>query len=155
MYRNNQCQDFLNSAILDGTASKPLNLFENKFDQNLKSEETIDLDSETIIINYKNEDYQFADSQICSRLNNIYVYMGLQKALYRFIVNNSEDHEEVDLEEIEAPSDGLDFKLYNLMRKKRISELSIENIDEVIYSISDKILENYTAAVRRLYSDGN
>ena len=75
--------------------------------------------------------------------------MGLQKALYRFIVNNSEDHEEVDLDEIEPPSDGLDFKLYNLMRKKKISELNIENIDEVIYSISDKMLEKYTAAVRR------
>ena len=41
------------------------------------------------------------------------------------------------------------------MRKKKISELNIENIDEVIYSISDKMLEKYTAAVRRLYSDGN
>ena len=81
--------------------------------------------------------------------------MGLQKALYRFIVNNSEDHESVDLEEMEPPNDGLDFKLYNLMRKKKISELNIENIDEVIYYISDKMLEKYTAAVRRLYSNGN
>ena len=31
----------------------------------------------------------------------------------------------------------------------------VENIDEVIYSISDKMLEKYAAAVRRLYSDGN
>ena len=41
------------------------------------------------------------------------------------------------------------------MRKKMIDEVSIENIDEVIYTISNKILEKYTAAVRGLYRDGN
>ena len=146
---------FSNSVVFDGSTNKPLELFEKKVNPNLKSDVKIELGSETIIINYKNEALQFTDLPQSSTFNNPYVYMGLQKALYRFIVNNSEDHEEVDLEEIEAPSYGLDFKLYNLMRKKRISELSIENIDEVIYSISDKILEKYTAAVRRLYSDGN
>ena len=41
------------------------------------------------LIEYKNEDYQFVDSQICSRLNNIYVYMGfgnglsVDKSIYR------------------------------------------------------------------------
>ena len=151
----NSILGFSNSVIFDGSTNKPLELFEKKVNPNLKSDVKIELGSETIIINYKNEALQFTDLPQSSTFNNPYVYMGLQKALYRFIVNNSEDHEEVDLEEIEAPSYGLDFKLYNLMRKKRISELSIENIDEVIYSISDKILEKYTAAVRRLYSDGN
>jgi hypothetical protein len=38
------------------------------------------------------------------------------------------------------------------MKKKMIDELNIENIDEVIYSISDKVIEKYSASVRRLYS---
>ncbi|CAM2076750.1 MAG: DUF4868 domain-containing protein [uncultured Clostridium sp.] len=151
----NSILGFSNSVVFDGSTNKPLELFEKKVNPNLKSDVKIDLGSETIIINYKNEALQFTDLPQSSTFNNPYVYMGLQKALYRFIVNNSEDHEEVDLDEIEPPSDGLDFKLYNLMRKKKISELNVENIDEVIYSISDKMLEKYTAAVRRLYSDGN
>ena len=151
----NSILGFSNSVIFDGSTNKPLELFEKKVNLNLKSDVKIELGSETIIINYKNESLQFTDLPQSSTFNNPYVYMGLQKALYRFIVNNSEDHECVDLEEIEPPNDGLDFKLYNLMRKKKISELNIENIDEVIYSISDKMLEKYTAAVRRLYSDGN
>lgn len=151
----NSILGFSNSVVFDGSTNKPLELFEKKVNPNLKSDVKIELGSETIIINYKNESLQFTDLPQSSTFNNPYVYMGLQKALYRFIVNNSEDHECVDLDEIEPPNDGLDFKLYNLMRKKRISELNIENIDEVIYSISDKMLEKYTAAVRRLYSDGN
>lgn len=151
----NSILGFSNSVVFDGSTNKPLELFEKKVNPNLKSDVKIELGSETIIINYKNESLQFTDLPQSSTFNNPYVYMGLQKALYRFIVNNSEDHECVDLEEIEPPNDGLDFKLYNLMRKKKISELNIENIDEVIYSISDKMLEKYTAAVRGLYSDGN
>lgn len=151
----NSILGFSNSVVFDGSTNKPLELFEKKVNPNLKSDVKIELSSETIIINYKNESLQFTDLPQSSTFNNPYVYMGLQKALYRFIVNNSEDHESVDLDEIEPPNDGLDFKLYNLMRKKKISELNIENIDEVIYSISDKMLEKYTAAVRRLYSDGN
>ena len=151
----NSILGFSNSVVFEGSNNKPLELFEKKVNPNLKSDVKIEIGSETIIINYKNESLQFTDLPQSSTFNNPYVYMGLQKALYRFIVNNSEDHEEVDLDEIEAPSDGVDFKLYNLMRKKKISELNIENMDEVIYSISDKMLEKYTAAVRRLYSDGN
>ncbi|WP_133014837.1 hypothetical protein [Clostridium cuniculi] len=151
----NSILGFSNSVVFEGSNNKPLELFEKKVNPNLKSDVKIELGSETIIINYKNEALQFTDLPQSSTFNNPYVYMGLQKALYRFIVNNSEDYESVDLDEIEPPSDGLDFKLYNLMKKKKISELNIENIDEVIYSISDKMLEKYTAAVRRLYSDGN
>lgn len=151
----NSILGFSNSVVFEGSNNKPLELFEKKVNPNLKSDVKIDLGSETIIISYKNEALQFTDLPQSSTFNNPYVYMGLQKALYRFIVNNSEDHESVDLDEIEPPNDGLEFKLYNLMKKKKISELNIENIDEVIYSISDKMLEKYTAAVRRLYSDGN
>lgn len=142
---------FSNTVIFEGSNAKPLDIFEKKINPNMKSDIKIEIGNETIIINYKNENLQFIDSPISSTLNNPYVYMGLQKALYRFIVNNGQGEEEVDIDEIDPPSDGLDFKLYNLMKSKMISELSIENIDEVIYSISDKILEKYVTAVRRLY----
>lgn len=148
----NSILGFSNSVTFEGSSTKPLDLFEKKVNPNLKSDIKIELGSETIIINYKNEELQFNNSPISSTLNNPYVYMGLQKALYRFIANNSEDGESVDLDEIEQPSDTLDFKLYNLMRKKMVDEISLDNIDEVIYAISNKILEKYTAAVRGLSS---
>ncbi|MFR8620153.1 MAG: hypothetical protein ACLVEC_05085, partial [Romboutsia timonensis] len=82
--------------------------------------------------------------------NNAYVYMGLQKALYRFVMNNGEDGE-VDLDEIDVPENSLDLKLYNLMKKKMVTDVNLENIDSVIYLISDKILEKFSSAVRGLY----
>lgn len=146
---------FSNSVMFDGSTAKPLELFEKKVDTNLKSEVKVELGSETIIINYKSDELQFIDSPVSSTINNIYVYMGLQKALYRFVKNYGGEDEEVDLEEIELPDNGLDMKLYRLMKSKMIKNVSLENIDEVISSITDRILEKYTSAVRGLYANGN
>lgn len=147
----NSILGFSNSVIFEGSQTKPLELFEKKVNPELKSDIAVELGSETIIINYKNENIQFTDSPKSQDLNNVYVYMGLQKALYRFIINNGNGGEEVDLDEIEVPIDGLDFKLYNLMKSKMVEEINVENIDEVICLISDKIIEKYTSAVRGLY----
>lgn len=146
---------FSNSVMFDGSTAKPLELFEKKVDTNLKSEVKVELGSETIIINYRSDELQFIDSPVSSTINNIYVYMGLQKALYRFVKNYGGEDEEVDLEEIELPDNGLDMKLYRLMKSKMIKNVSLENIDEVISSITDRILEKYTSAVRGLYANGN
>ncbi|MDC3418083.1 hypothetical protein [Aquibacillus salsiterrae] len=150
----NSILGFSNVVVFDGSTTKPLELFEKRVDPDLKSDISIELGSEMIIINYKSEKLQFNDSPMSNRLNNPYIYMGLQKALYKFIMNNGEDGE-VDVEQIDTPTDNLDMKLYNLMRKKMVEEVSIDNIDEVIYKISDKILDRYTAAVKELSSDGN
>lgn len=146
---------FSNTEIFDGSNSKPLDLFEKKINPNIKSDIEIELASETIIVNYKNEALQFNNLPKSSLLNNPYVYMGLQKALYRFIINNSADNYEVDLEDIDPPTNGLDLKLYNLMKKKMVTEVSLEKIDEVIYTISDRILEKFSTVVREMGSNGN
>ncbi|WP_419726412.1 hypothetical protein [Terrisporobacter petrolearius] len=146
---------FSNSVMFDGSTAKPLELFEKKVDISLKSEVKVELGSETIIINYKSDELQFIDSPVSSTINNIYVYMGLQKALYRFVNTYGQEDEEVDLEELDLPTDGLDMKLYRLMKSKMIKSVSLDNIDEVICSITDRILEKYTSAVRGLYSNGN
>ncbi len=41
------------------------------------------------------------------------------------------------------------------MKKKQVTELNIDNIDEVIYTISDRVIEKFTTAVRGLESDGS
>ncbi|MDG4658523.1 hypothetical protein P6P90_16545 [Ectobacillus antri] len=146
---------FSNVVIFDGSITKPLALFEKKVDPTLASDIKIELGTETIIIHYKDEQLQFSGFPKAQALNNPYVYMGLQKALQRFIVNNDPDAEQVDLNEIDTPTDPLDLKLYNLMKKKMVQELSVDNIDEVIYAISDRIIERYTAAIKGLSSNGN
>ena len=151
----NSILGFSNIVLFDGSIRKPFDLFEKKVNPDIKSEIYIELGSETIIIHYRKEEFQFNDLANGNTLNNHYIYMGLQKALFRFIVEHSQDGEVVDLEEIDPPSGGLDFKLYNLMNKKMVQELTMENIDEVICLITDKILEKHINAIKGLYQNGN
>ncbi|OCA90402.1 hypothetical protein A8F94_00455 [Bacillus sp. FJAT-27225] len=151
----NSLLGFSNVVIFDGSINKPLELFEKKVDPGLSSEVRIELGTETIIIHYKNEQLQFSNMPMSNSLNNLYIYMGLQKALQRFLSRYGEDGEQVDLNEMEMPTDQLDLKLYNLMTKKMIEELTIETIDKVIYTISDKIIERFAAAIKGLSSNGN
>ncbi|KAA0549788.1 hypothetical protein FZW96_00065 [Bacillus sp. BGMRC 2118] len=150
----NSLLGFSNVVTFDGSSTKPLDLFEKKVNPDLKSDIKIELGSETIIIHYKNEQLQLNELPKSNTLNNPYIYTGLQKALYRFISNNGYEGE-VDLDQIDTPIDNLDLKLYTLMKKKMVTDLNQENIDEVIYSISDKIIERYTSAVKELSFNGN
>lgn len=146
---------FSNCVIFEGSNNKPLELFEKRLNPNIKSDIKIELGSETIVIQYQKEALQFSDSPMSNTLNNPYIYMGLQKALYRFITTHSEDGESVDIEQLEYPEDGLDFKLCSLMKKKMVQELTVENIDEVICLISDRILEKHADAIKELYKNEN
>lgn len=145
---------YSNVVRFNGSIKKPFELFEKKLDETLTSDIKIELGQETIIIHYKNQDSQFNDLPKSSALNNAYIYAGLSKALQAFIMNNGEDGD-VDLEDMEEPEGALDLKLFNLMKKKQVTELNMENIDEVIYTISDRVIERFTSAVRGLEADGS
>ncbi|MCA1318388.1 hypothetical protein LC085_00575 [Bacillus tianshenii] len=146
---------FSNVVMFEGSTTKPLELFEKKLNPALKSAIKIELSHETIVIQYRNEEFQFNNLPKSNTLNNPYVYTGMHMALQRFIVNNGEDNEYVDLLEIDPPANPLDLKLYHLMRKKMVEELSIDTIDEVIYAISDRMIEKYTTVVKGLISSGS
>ncbi|WP_253275511.1 hypothetical protein [Rossellomorea aquimaris] len=146
---------YSNVVMFEGSTTKPLELFEKKLNPDLKSAIKIELSHETIIIQYQNEEFQFNNLPKSNTLNNPYVYTGMHMALQRFIVNNGEDNEYVDLLEIDPPTNPLELKLYHLMRKKMVEELSIDTIDEVIYIISDRMIEKYTSVVKGLISSGN
>lgn len=146
---------YSNVVKFDGRIKKPFDLFKKKLNENLNSEIKIELGSETIIIHYKDKDFQFSDLPKSYSLNNAYIYVGLTKALQNFIVEYGEDGE-VDLESLdEEPDHPLDLKLYNLMVKKEIKELSKDNIDEVIYKITDKVIERFSSSVRGLMAIGD
>lgn len=143
---------FSNTVIFDGSQNKPFELFEKKIDKDIKSDVEIRLGTETILIVYKKEEYQFVGIQGSKEFNYPYIYMGLQKALINFLLHaNPENPEEgIQVDEMEPPENPLESKLYSLMHAKNITELSMENLDEVVYQISDNLLMRYHDAVRGL-----
>ncbi|PID06028.1 MULTISPECIES: hypothetical protein [unclassified Sporosarcina] len=145
---------FSNTVIFEGSSSRPFDLFERKVNSALSSAIKIELGSETIIIHYRDVDLQFVGLPMSGNFNNPYIYMGLQKALSRFISNYGEDGQ-VDLHDIDLPTDQLDAKLYRLMKAKMVFELTTETIDEAIYNISDKVIEKYALAVKGLATSGD
>ena len=130
---------------------KPQELFEKKIDPNLKGPFEIELSNETIILKFKNENYQFVDIPNNRDLNNAYIREGLGRAVINFVINNGEDNV-VEINEIDPPEVELDFKLYNLMKSRNVKEVGLENIDEVVNIIGNNIIQKFTDAVRGLYN---
>lgn len=152
---------FSNTVIFDGSQNKPYELFEKMVDVNMKSDISVILNEEVILIKYRDENMMFSDLPNSRNLNNLYLYIGLQKALFELIAKNSTDFYD---DESEYDSDGLNIqyiteidnfsplnqKLITLMKSKGIEELHTENIDEVIHLISDNMVGKYVNAVRGL-----
>ena len=145
---------FSNTVIFDGSQKKPYDLFEKKVDKNIKSDIEIRLGEETILVVYKEDNLQFADLQNSRELNYPYLYMGLQKALIAFLIHsNPENPEEgVQIAEMEPPENSLDSKLYSLMYAKNITELTFNNMDEVICKMSDRMMLKYADAIRGMHN---
>ena len=140
----------LSNIITLNVIKKPQELFEKKIDPNLKGPFEIELSNETIILKFKNENYQFVDIPNNRDLNNAYIREGLGRAVINFVINNGEENV-VEIDEIDPPEVELDFKLYNLMKSRNVKEVSLENIDEVVNIIGNNIIEKFTNAVRGLY----
>lgn len=145
---------YSNVVTFNGNMRKPFELFDQRFNEYLSSDIKFELGAESIIIHYRHQDYFFQGMQSASTLTNAYIYIGLSRALHQFIVNNG-DEGEVELDELTEPESLLDIKLLNLMRSKQVNLLNTENIDEVIYKISDRVIERFVTAIRGLGADEN
>lgn len=152
---SNRLLGYSNVVVFEGSIQQPLVLFEKKLDENLSSDIKIELGTETIIIHYKKADFQFNGLRNSRDFNMPYLYLGMQKALQNFVNEYGRDEGAVDLTQIDVPESGLDYKLYNLMTKKMVTEITTENIDEVIALISEKLIEKYSTAVRELDQNGD
>lgn len=142
---------FSNIVTFEGSMKNPTQLFEKRFNPELKAAIKIDLESEFIVIQFRDEESQL--QSVGAAFMNPYLYMGLRTALERFIRSYSEDDDYVEINQLEDPTDLLDYKLYNLMKHKSVIELDYENIDEVIGRISNGIIEKYVHAVKGLKND--
>lgn len=61
----------------------------------------------------------------------------------------------LDFNDMEMPEEPLYAKLYNLLKSKGIDGVDINNIDEVIYKSSDRILEKFSNVIKGLNENGN
>jgi len=138
-----------NVERFDGDIKKPFNLFEMAVDPSLTSEIKIELLQETICIWYKHKKYQYYEFNYSKSLSNPHIYIGLERALLNFIRNNGESGE-VDLKELETPENKLDWKLFDLMKKKEVWNVNEERLDEIIYKITDQLIEKHYKAIKRL-----
>lgn len=138
------------NIVVFESSKKPFELFERKHIPNLKSDIAIELGTETIIINYKQKEFLFHSLTGSSHLVNGYIYTGLHVALLNFVHVYGGDEEFVDIAEVDEPATELDSKLLTLMKSKLITELNKDNVDEVIYQITDRIIGKYVDAVGRL-----
>lgn len=147
-----QTLGFSNVAVFDGSQDKPYELFEKRVDENIQSDIEIQLGEETILIVYKKQEFQFQDLPNGRELNYPYIYLGLEKALCSFLVHSNPEFPEegIQMNEIDPPENPLELKLYSLMQAKNVSELTWDNMDQVIYQLTDNIVGRYTDIVRRL-----
>lgn len=139
---------YSNQVIFQKSENDPFDVFEKKVNPTLKSDIKITLTEETILISYKKEELQYLDLPRSHELNYHYVYMGLQRALIQFIRQHGGEEDSVELEELVMPESLLDKKLYELMKRKKVESLNMDNIDEVIYKISRNIIEKHMKAIR-------
>lgn len=170
-YNNNDLNDFYNQykdsiivpkymllaiselILFSGESVNSYEFFKTSVNENLDCEFKIEIDSEFINLIFKDESFRFLDLPYHRNLNNLYIRLGLERALIYFINNYIEANNTIEdgviLENIETNSN-LDFKLHSLLISKGISELSLDNIDEVISLISDNLIQKNCSAIRRL-----
>lgn len=148
---------FSNDYIFTGDIEKAAQIFKQKIDPNLQFPFKIELDRENIIIKYKNNDTKFSSSINSRNLNNMYLYIGLERALLNLIDKNLES-EYMDglgsLEDgikIETISNGspLDMKLKNLLLDKGFERIYLDNIDDAVQNIAEDIVQKFVEAVNK------
>lgn len=143
---------FSNIVTFEGSLKNPTQIFEKQFDPTLKTAIKYDFGPEHIIIKFRDEEFQL--QSVGAAFMNPYLYTGLRMALERFVRSYAEDGEEyVEIDQLEDPTDLLDYKLYNLMKHKSVTDIDFDNIDEVIGKISNGIIEKYVHAVKGLRND--
>lgn len=148
---------YSNFVIFEGSESKPLDLIERKVDPFLSSAFKVELGPSTIILIFKDENYQLNGLTRNNSTMNMYIYEGLSRALFKFILDNQndEDSEEfIELNSLSEQSTPLNQKLLDLMINKGIEEIELESIDRVVSIISNKIVEKFTYSIREVRSSG-
>ncbi|NBK48322.1 hypothetical protein EON06_11350 [Staphylococcus delphini] len=147
---------YSNTVKYTGTEYNSLELFHKSVDTNYKNAFEVELNESTILLKFNDNKYLTSNNST-KNLLNMYIYVGLSRALNAFIVNNNNDNEEfIDLESLDdLQMTKLDSKLLSLMINKGILEIDYESIDSVISKISNNIIEKYANSIERVINNGS
>lgn len=140
---------YSDTVIFQGSESKPLDLLEISINPNMETAFEVYIGQETIVLNFKDSKYRLNGLTRFNSIQNMYVYVGLFKALTLFILNNLEENDSNDEAEVfldainQEQSTVLNQKLFDLMRNKDIDSIGFENIDNIINKMTDNIIEKF------------
>lgn len=126
----------------------PIDLFRYQVDSKLPHDFEIELTPNDIIMKVRIERYLFPNIINRNSMLNMYIYVGLSRALNQFIRNNvqktnGEEEAEVWLDTLNTTDSNLNEKLLELMIDHDVKYVSYENVDEVIHEISDRIVDKF------------
>ncbi|MEB8123849.1 hypothetical protein NGH92_03335 [Staphylococcus succinus] len=147
---------YSNLVKYQGSEYSSLELFKRSIHPEYKNAFEIELDEDSIILKFNDLKYLIANDD-SNNLLNMYLYVGLSRALHSFIMNNNTENEEfIDLNSLNAHQmNNLDSKLLSLMLNKGIEEIDYENIDDVISKISNNLVEKYANSIERVMNYGS
>lgn len=146
---------YSDEVVFEGSKSKPLDIFEQSIREDLPIPFKVELKSETIMLVFKDRKHSLESSGVKRASRNMYLYIGLYRALVDFIQEIGEEEEFINLETIPTLEKGLHIKLRDLMLSKNITEIDTDNLDEIIQEISDGIIEKFTDGIREMAGNGS
>lgn len=154
--QKNSLLGYSNYVVYEGSENKPLQIIERRIDPNLSSTFKVEFGSSTIVLVFKEDKYQLNGFTKNNALMNMYIYIGLSRALNRFIASNIGEEEFIELSSLgEVQSDSLNQKLLDLMLNKGIEEIDEDSIDEVVSIISSNIVEKFVSAIHEVSNYGD
>ena len=108
----------------------------------------IELTPNDIVLKVRINRYLFPNIVNRNSMLNMYIYVGLSRALNQFIRNNiqltdREEEAEIWLDTLSSTNSILDDKLLELMKDHGVEYISYDNIDEIIHLTSDKIVDKF------------
>lgn len=126
----------------------PIDLFRYQVDADLPHDFEIELTPNDIVMKVRINRYLFPNIVNRNSMLNMYIYVGLSRALNQFIRNNiqktnGEEEAEIWLDTLSNTDSILNEKLLELMKDHNVEYISYENIDEVIHQISDRIVDKF------------
>lgn len=139
-----------NVITYDGEIKKPYEIFSFEIKNDLDSEIKIEIKHDVINIVYKNNQLKYDDFSRKKQLNNHYVYMGLQKAILMMLKNYGGEEEEIIVEDLVDVFEELNKKLLQLMKVYKVTNVNYDNIDLVIFKISDHIISKHYKAIEEI-----
>lgn len=147
---------YSNESILEGCQAKPLELFEQTIREDLEIPFQVELRSDTINLVFQNQDDSLTSLHCNKNARNMYIYLGLNRAITDFINEYiTEDEESIVLNSLPTIDRGLHLKLRDLMINKNITEIRPEKIDSIIQSISDKLIEKFSNCIKEMSKGGD